>query len=170
MDEKRLEMNTQKTKIGIIEELFDNYFCTNPEKRSVDKYGNCKYLDDHTGNKCAVGMCFSPYVTIGGILGYNGSVYCLTESLMRNYGMYLDDVLREEYLGHDLGFWSDVQSLHDSSMFWNAFGLTEEGNQYLNTLKERYTDNEMGYCGRCGEQKEIKGISGYCDECRPMNR
>jgi hypothetical protein len=25
-------------------------------------------------------------------------------------------------------------------------------------------------CERCGEEKEINGVSGYCDDCRPKNR
>jgi hypothetical protein len=25
-------------------------------------------------------------------------------------------------------------------------------------------------CDRCGEEKEINGVSGYCDDCRPKSR
>jgi hypothetical protein len=31
-------------------------------------------------------------------------------------------------------------------------------------------DSEAEYCDRCGELKEINGVSGYCDDCRPKNR
>jgi len=30
--------------------------------------------------------------------------------------------------------------------------------------------NELEYCNKCGEKKEINGVSGYCDDCRPKNR
>jgi len=31
-------------------------------------------------------------------------------------------------------------------------------------------DSEAKYCDRCGELKEINGVSGYCDVTRPKNR
>ena len=49
-------MTPQKTKLQIIEELFDNYYVKDPSKRAV--FGRvCLYYEGNTGNKCAVGMC-----------------------------------------------------------------------------------------------------------------
>jgi len=29
---------------------------------------------------------------------------------------------------------------------------------------------ELEECPKCGEEKEINGASGLCDDCRPKNR
>ena len=34
----------------------------------------------------------------------------------------------------------------------------------------RVSDVIESVCERCGEEKEINGVSGYCDDCRPKNR
>jgi len=31
-------------------------------------------------------------------------------------------------------------------------------------------EEELEMCPKCGEEKEIRGVSGLCDDCRPKNR
>jgi hypothetical protein len=124
---------SQKTKLEIIEELFDNYYVKHPEKRSIDRDGACVYLDSETGNKCAVGMCLTDdflqiakYI-LGGVLSLQRDGHCSS----------IDEVLKEEYRGHDKRFWISLQEMHDELLYWHKTGLTEEGEEYLSKLKER---------------------------------
>ena len=82
-----------KSKIEIIEELFDNGYCLNPETRAFDD-GACMYLMPD-GRKCAVGKCMiNPDSRIQG-------------SVNRIYG--LENLLKPEYRGHEVKFWLSLQ-------------------------------------------------------------
>lgn len=48
------------------------------------------------------------------------------------------DILKPEYRGFTKPFYSDLQRLHDLDEFWNETGLTEEGEKYVEYLKETY--------------------------------
>jgi hypothetical protein len=128
-------MTPQKTKLEIIEELFDNYYVKNPSKRAV--FGRvCLYYDNDTGNKCAVGMCMLNDDTAK----YHQEFYAtdvesLNSSLNGEEEMPLDDILKEEYRGHDIDFWARVQKMHDRHYYWTEHGLTEDGLAELNKLK-----------------------------------
>ena len=129
-------MTPQKIKLEIIEELFDNYYVKNPSKRAVKELGGCCYYNSNTGNKCAVGMCMlDDHTAIDMEQNYCGNVEMLVYQLADNRDQYLDDILKEEYRGHDLDFWGEVQWLHDCCHFWTEHGLTEDGLAELNKLK-----------------------------------
>lgn len=51
----------------------------------------------------------------------------------------VDDALKPDYRGHDIGFWYEVQMLHDRHEYWDDDGITEKGRGYVKTLKERYS-------------------------------
>lgn len=116
------------TAIEIIDETVEYY--SNVNKRSVN--GNyCKYLSD-SGNKCAFSRC------------------CTDEGVehLHNYceGIRVSEVLlswlKPEYKGHSLKFWSKLQTLHDALTFWeDDGGLSEEGLEYVEELKEQFKTN-----------------------------
>jgi hypothetical protein len=54
------------------------------------------------------------------------------------------------------GIWHYKTSLN---MGWKEMGAVKLANKAC-----------AEYCDRCGELKEINGVSGYCDDCRPKNR
>lgn len=44
-----------------------------------------------------------------------------------------DDMLQEQFRGHELDFWEHVQNLHDRDVHWTETGISEDG---LNKVKE----------------------------------
>jgi len=131
-------MTPQKTKLEIIEELFDNHYVKDPSKRATSG-GGCYYYDSDTGNKCAVGMCMLDDATaIDMEQNYSGEVHGLEWYLNDRRNQYLDDVLKEEYRGHDIDFWVLVQTLHDSNNCWTDDGLSDVGIAELKKLKESF--------------------------------
>ncbi len=132
-------MTPQKTKLQIIEELFDNYYVKQPSKRAA--FGAaCSYYQESTGNKCAVGMCMlndetaKHYETV-----VSTSVKFLNDYLVREEEIELDSIFKEEYRGHGLFFWQSVQNMHDRHYFWTEHGLSEHGIAMLEELKATYT-------------------------------
>jgi hypothetical protein len=132
---------SQMTKLEIIEELFDNHFVKNPKKRGVKRFEgrpNCVYYDADTRNKCAVGMCLTTKALSHiGREHFKGDVRDLDDFLSNN----LDYYMKDQYRGHNLTFWDDLQFLHDSPRFWTNTGLSDEGQNRLADLKKRYADN-----------------------------
>lgn len=132
----------QKTKLEIIEELFDNHFVKNSNKRGVVGYDNnvqCVYYDNETRNKCAVGMCLTTNaLSFIGRAQFEGDVLDLDDFLSNN----LDYYMKPEYRGHGLKFWDDLQYLHDTTRHWTNTGLSDEGQEQLAFLKKRYANNE----------------------------
>lgn len=132
-------MTPQKTKLQIIEELFDNYYVKDPSKRAVFGIG-CAYYQGSTGNKCAVGMCMLDDETAK---HYEAvcpkTVKWLNEYLVNEEKMILDDILKIEYRGHDMLFWCRVQDMHDTGYLWTKYGLSENGIANLEKLKAAYT-------------------------------
>lgn len=131
-------MTPQKTKLQIIEELFDNYYVKDPSKRAVSGRV-CLYYEANTGNKCAVGMCMLNDETAK----YHQEFYAtdvasLNDYLVSEEEMRLDSILKEEYHGHDLDFWERVQKMHDRHYYWTEYGLSEQGLAKLEELKATY--------------------------------
>lgn len=116
-----------KTKLEIIEETANYY---NSNNRSTTPQGGCCYLSDD-GNMCAVGRCLeNPEEIQEG--SFAGS---FAEKLLDRLG---DDILKEEYQGHDKLFWNELQRLHDKEYYWDEHGLTGEGRKYYEALKQKY--------------------------------
>lgn len=133
-------MTPQKTKLQIIEELFDNYYVKDPSKRAA-KGSRCSYYQESTGNKCAVGMCMlnddtaKHYQNLCPTSNVHGVNIVLTDEEKLEF----DDIIKEEYRGHDLDFWDEVQCLHDNNDYWTEYGLSEQGIDELRRLKETNT-------------------------------
>ena len=115
------------TKLEIIEELFDNGYCKAPSARSVTGDGFCEYQTSD-GRMCAAGKCLeSPEIEMGPCDDI----------------VYLESKLKQSFKGHEIGFWRDLQELHDGENYWHTdetsqAGMSDEGKNRLTKLKEKY--------------------------------
>lgn len=124
-----------KNKIEIINET-KKYYENNV--RSV-KNDICSYYGDN-GELCAFSRCCSNPESIKGFT-------TTVENMNKNYGINPELLLKDEYKGHSLQFWDDIQGFHDLSRFWEAKDnkergniLTKEGIAYYESLLEKYKD------------------------------
>lgn len=134
-----------KTAVEIIKETFEYY--SDVSKRALGSLTCentdamvCVYLSEENGNKCAIGRCMNDKADFN----FCGDVdeYCFDNGLTSEEEEYpLDAHLKEEYHGHTLQFWSNLQDLHDTSVFWDDKGPSEQGEKYYKTLLERYAKN-----------------------------
>ena len=81
---------------------------------------------------CAVGRCLKNPENFDNILEAVAETW---NSISKSF--------KEEYKGHNLHFWEDLQSLHDRDAYWEknelgGFDLTESGLKHLNLMKDRY--------------------------------
>ena len=108
----------------IIDEIVEKYN-KNTELRAVTN-GSCVYYDPKTGNTCAVGHCME-----------NPKLIAYSRSSVFNITNF-EGRLKPEYRGHILCFWQDIQTLHDTRLFWEEVGLTERGKRFVKDLKSIY--------------------------------
>ena len=121
-----------KSKIEIINETVE-FYGADLGRRSVTSDGRSCMYNSPNGNHCAFARCVSnPSV----LMGYEGkSIFGLSEN---NVELFLKD----EYKGHNIGFWFDIQGLHDYNPNWNLIegkGLSDEGEQKFKKLIEKYS-------------------------------
>ena len=118
-------MNTmQVSKREIIEKIVEVY--SDDKNRSVYKQcreGTCQYRSDD-GKVCAVGLFMKPEA-----LDQHGSSTKKIAVLSMRHG--LDNLIKEEYQGYNVSFWTKVQSLHDKEEYWSDCGITQEGLNYI---------------------------------------
>jgi hypothetical protein len=132
-----------KTKLEILEETANFY---NRNNRATHEKFGCAYRNDE-GNKCAVGRCMTDEA-IEKYGDFDGAASTLANAIGRNelgvnisYGndaKILDYVLDEEYHGHELEFWGDLQTLHDNQSRWDNEGLSPYGKQLYKSLVEKW--------------------------------
>jgi hypothetical protein len=125
----------QKTKLEIIDETVA-FYGEDPTRRSITPKRGCRYLNETTGNMCAVGRC----LTKGGldfVHGYEG--YGIMFFPDKKSSNDINDLFKNEYKGHSIEFWDNLQTLHDRDGYWNVGkGLTKLGKEYVNSLKIKY--------------------------------
>lgn len=125
------------TKLEIIEETVD-YYRVNP--RGVYNKVQCIYKSEE-GAMCAVGRCLSE----DALYEFRNSRQTVTglNSRCETNNRTLDDIMKEEYRGHPLKFWRDLQIFHDSHSHWTKNGngceLTCAGMNELENLKKRWS-------------------------------
>jgi hypothetical protein len=116
-----------KSKIDIIIETVKHYNSNNTARKA--ETDTCTYMNEN-GAMCAVGRCltnegmrrFEAFEYIN--LDVNTGVVYFTNV----YGMdEFNDTLKEEYRGHDVEFWKNLQYLHDATNNWDENGITEYG-------------------------------------------
>lgn len=113
-----------KTEKEIIEETIEVY--SDPNNRALYyKYGGpedatCVYLATN-GNRCAVGRCISKD-KIKDLENVSRRI-----SKLYQYSSEFQDALKPKYKGHSIQFWSNLQKLHDTHIYWSEDGITEKG-------------------------------------------
>jgi hypothetical protein len=130
-----------KTKIEIIDETVA-FYEADPSRRAHSLPGGCTYRDFATGNKCAVGRCLTPE-GIALIEDVGGNNMNMTE-LRDEFDINFEDHLEEEYQGHPITFWEDLQNFHDLQGYWRVGveGPLEASNQarrsFVSSLREKW--------------------------------
>lgn len=115
-----------KSKLEIIDETVAYYSEDTSRRATVGPRCLYQTLD---GRKCAVGRyMISPPTTCCGTVG----------GLEREYGP-INDLLKDEYRGHSIYFWRDLQRLHDDSIYWDTNRLSEAGEKEVVRLKNKYS-------------------------------
>lgn len=99
----------------------------------------CAYF--YEGKMCAVGRCM--------INPQNWGTEDINPIFIGYFDEYFDEELKEEYRGHSLVFWCDLQSLHDKDTHWDNNKITQVGLEWIHTLY-------VSYCKDRTEQKEVK--------------
>lgn len=122
-----------KTKLEIIDETINYY--SNPNNRGIT--GNmCKYLTDN-GKMCAVGRCMAkPHTSY---LGAASRI--LIRDGTQELKLELEPLLKEEYRGHSVKFWNDLQHLHDRAQHFTYTGFSHKGIEFIDELKAAYAQD-----------------------------
>jgi len=92
-------------------------------------YEVCQY--DFRGKQCAVGHCMTEE-------GRDLAMRQLWEGVEDLGIRLLEGSLKEEYKGHELEFWSDLQRFHDTTQYWRSEGLSLRGEFYKQELLIKY--------------------------------
>ncbi len=123
------------TKLEILEETIE-FYSTDPSRRSLDDAGSCVY-NAGTAQHCAVGRCLIPkFQEQGRKLKYNVMGF---EDFVDYHGYKEhDDTLQEQYRGHSLSFWGDLQHFHDAKKNWSEVGITPHGEEEAQSLITKY--------------------------------
>ncbi len=117
-----------KTKLEIIKETELAFPNEGSRAKNTKQIGSTYcYLADN-GNKCAVGRyLLEPEKYLGTI----GDI-ALKED--EDNHIFSQELFQEEYRGHDIGFWYNLQQFHDDDAHFNDAGLSESGREYLRQL------------------------------------
>jgi len=120
------------------EEILTNmisFYSEDPNRRSQDDVGSCVY--NGRGRHCAVGRhLLQVYKDMGRKL--KGNVGTIDELMAYHDCIMLDEMLDEEYRGHEIEFWEQVQHLHDRDFHWTETGLSEDGHNKIKQIKEQF--------------------------------
>lgn len=116
------------------------FYSGNPMKLRSLSYTGCAYNGENDTH-CAVGRCLLPkYQEQGNEMeGNNNSLLTLKER--KNVKSH-DELLQEEYRGHDFNFWVKLQDLHDNNKYWDNSGITTEGEIAINNIYELFKLNK----------------------------
>ena len=130
-----------KYKIDIIIETVKNYNSNNTSKKA--ETDTCTYMNED-GAMCAVGRCLTNegMQIFKAFEDNNLHVDTSVTYFTQVYDMdKFDNALKEEYCGHDLKFWQNLQYLHDSPHNWDEDGITQSGLEMVDSLfgEDAYT-------------------------------
>ena len=116
------------TKVEILDMVANHY---NSNNRAF-KGGGC-YYKTTDGRMCAVGMCMNDE-SIARWGHFLGNVLELSRKIEGD----IDEVFKDEFKGHDIDFWTDMQMLHDDAAYWDEEGLSWRGIEKYKALKAKY--------------------------------
>lgn len=113
-----------------------SYFAKDPNKRAYNKETQtCMYWDKTTGNKCVIGKHIPEDK-------YNEHFESkLLQSIDKNGERFIFNLLPLEIQELGLYFLQDCQLFHDYKYNFNETGLSQQGLETINYLKERYCNN-----------------------------
>lgn len=125
------------TKIQIIEETVKFY---SNNKRAITSNERCAYLTE-SGLRCAHSRCIKKKVLTKLVKEKNNNS---ASSIINDYS---DSCHLKKYQGHNENFWDDIQTLHDTNMYWKTLNddkneLTIHGVKFVESLKEKYKYND----------------------------
>jgi len=89
----------------------------------------CEYKNPD-GNKCAVGRCLEDNSQFFHKSNNSKSILIFEDEL--------ETELKEEYRGHCIEFWQQLQWLHDGSFYWSCAGITIKGEEYVQSLLDTW--------------------------------
>lgn len=122
------------TKLEILNETIAFY--NGDVKRRSKFAGKCVY-NGVNGEHCAIGRCMLLVFQKQG-LDLKGNLGHGFKSLAsRNY-VAVDDMLQEQYRGHEYEFWADLQELHDNDSYWDNAGLNAKGEEFTTEICKKY--------------------------------
>lgn len=127
------------TKQEIIRETVE-FYKNNP--RSIRGL-RCVYVG-YNREMCAFArVCKNPTEEWDGI--NDGSIYSDIIDISRNFGDgNVDNLVKDEYKGHDMDFWTDIQLLYDVPRYWNkgitTNTLTKSGEIVVEYLLQKYSN------------------------------
>jgi hypothetical protein len=122
-------MEKQALKALMLKEIDDMvaYYEVNPYARRAFSDGECAYLIEETGSKCAIGRMLN-----------NTDMEMLKEEQMLFDTTIFDiyGILTSERIkALPLSFLAQLQELHDNDAYWNEKGMTNFGRAAVNTIK-----------------------------------
>lgn len=130
------------TAVEIIKETVEFY---QNNRRGLNGETQCVYFNESTGAECAVGRCINKDnpVVKENLFCLEGDVVELDDFLEDNGG--LEGVLKEQYKGQAIRFWTELQVFHDGNSYWEQGketmnSLTEAGKIHLNKLVEAWNN------------------------------
>jgi hypothetical protein len=122
-----------KTKLEIINETIAFYNLGNRSVSITNMDGRCLYKGPE-GKECAFARMCNDWDKIK--LEEGNAATDLIK-------LHTDSILKEEYRGHELEFYQDIQRLHDTETNWTHEGLSVQGERYVKELKKRYKINDI---------------------------
>ena len=139
---------TQRTKKEILDETVEYYKTHKRASTCSTINGGCYYFIN--GDMCALGRCFTEEV-IEEIrpLDVTASNVVLDNGFKIHSGIcpgnpVQQDMLKEEYRGHDDVFWVHLQGLHDDGTYWSSYDdpslLSKSGKKRLQYLLDEFED------------------------------
>jgi hypothetical protein len=125
---------TPKTKQEIIQETRD-FYAADPKRRAANN-GSCFYQTED-GRNCAVGRCLIPNSEMLASYGPQTMFLCGGAA---NYIRNLEEILKEEYRGHEPDFWRELQLFHDNRICWSLDGISPKGEEQYSRLMKKYAE------------------------------
>ena len=121
----------------VLAETIDAYTV---DTRAVDGTAtSCYYLTPDRTRQCAVGRCFNS-VGVRKYHSYKRAVLSLHDEILNRteYKTGLDDILKPQYQGLPMSFWSNIQTLHDARKNWDKNGLSKRGKAVVEMIEEEF--------------------------------
>lgn len=122
----------QLTKIEILDWIASQY---TSETRSMRK-GLCCYFGQY-GRRCAISkMCKDDEETEKALREIDLFDY----PAIGDCDDYIMPLMKPEFAGHEVEFYTDCQGLHDIKSNWDELGLSKTGLNKLRELKDKWAD------------------------------